>query len=447
MRGKSLVVLASVVVVLGAFIVLVERHQPTSDERRARADRVFPQLDADDVTAIGVRTDGGAVRLVEEDGVWRLTEPIDYPADPAAVLGLLEAVAGLDADRVLGGDEVDPKSYGLDEPEIELVLTDSDGRTFELAVGGTSPLGGKRAVRRGGADEIVLCADGFVTRVDRAVDDWRSREVVAVSENELAAIDIVAGDDRIRTERSDDRWWLVEPLADLADQEQIASLISELNGLRVSDFLPPESDPDEVGLDDPEFSILLEGRDEFATVALDLAAPIADEPTVVGRRNETDLFRVPDTLRLRLGKAPVLWRSTIVWPFSTWDVTAVRFENRDREVAVEQVDGLWQESGGTAADGAEVRRRLSRLAELEVEHHDLILPPTEPLGRLVLTLEGSEAPATRTFTFYAALEPGGHAAVTVTGRDNVMAVDAVLVEAIVGDLDALRSGEKLDAEE
>jgi hypothetical protein len=447
MRGKSLIVLASAVIALGAFIVLVERHQPTSDERRERADRLFPRLDADRIVAIDVRSGAGAVSLVEEEGEWRLAEPVAYPADPAAVLGLLEAVAGLDADRVLGSDEVDPQSYGLDEPEIGLVLTDDNGRIFELAVGGTAPLGGKRAVRRGDADEVVLCSDGFVSRLDLPVDDWRSREVVAVAEHELSAITIDAGDDRIRAERDGGRWWLVEPLADLADQEQLASLVAELNGLRVSEFLPSEGRTDAADLDHPEFRIRLEGGEGFEAVELELAAPSGDDPTVVCRKNGTDLLRVPDTLRLRLGKAPVLWRSDTVWPFSTWDVTAARFTDPDHDVSLQFVDGLWRVSDGATADGAEVRRRLGRLAELEVEDHDLMLPPTGLLGSVELTMEDDGEEASTVFAFYGAIEEGGHAAVRVSGRDNVMAVDAAIVEAIVGDLEALYLTEDVEAEE
>jgi hypothetical protein len=436
MRRTNLIILGVVVLALGAFIVFVERHQPTSDERRERADRVFPALDADEVEIIELRTDAAAVRLVRDDGAWRLTEPLDSPADPAAVLGLLEAIAGLDAERVLGADEVDAAAYGLDDPPIELVLADGEGRRFELAVGGTTPLGGKRAVRRGDADEVVLCPAAFVSRLDRNVDDWRSREVVSVAESELAVIDIETGEDRIRVERVRDRWRLVEPLADLADHEQITSLISELNGLRVTEFLDTGAAPS--GIDDPEFRIRLEEVDDGATVTLELAAPADDSAGVVCRRDGEDLFRVPDTLRLRLGKAPVLWRSDAVWPFSTWDVASATFGNPDDEVGLVHRDGMWQLPDGGAADGAEVRRRLSRLAELEADAHDLMVPPTGALGTVTVTTDGEAGSTELRFTFWGAMEEGGHAAVAVTGRDNVMAVDAATVDTIVEDLDALR---------
>jgi hypothetical protein len=449
MRSKSLIVLAALVVVLGAFITFVERHQPTSEERRERADRVFPDLDIDDIAVIDLQTSHGHIRLVDEDGGWRLTDPVTYPADGAAVLGLLEAVADLDADRVLRADEVDPTAYGLDDPEFEVVLIDGDDHRYQLEVGGTTPLGAKRAVRRGDDSEIVLCAGSFVSRLDLPVDDWRSREVVSLAESDISTLDIVAGNDHIRVERVDGRWWLTDPLSDLADRDQIRNLISELNGLRVSEFLPSDTDPAALGLDPPEFRVRLETGDGVQPVTLELAAPDDDSAAaMVCRRNGDDLFRASGTIRPRLAKAPVLWRSAAVWPFNTWDVTAATFVDADGdEVAVEQVDGVWHAVDGSTVDGAEVRRRLSRLAELEAGDHDLMRPPTGVVGRVGVTVGGESGPDEVSFTFFAPIEDGGHAAVEVSRRDDIMGVDGAVAETIVGDLDALRATDTSTADE
>ncbi len=443
MRRSNLVILAAAVVVLGVFILVVERHQPTSDQRRERADRLFPELDADDVEKIELTTGAGDIRLARDGDDWRLTDPSAYPADPAAVLGLLEAISGLDADRVLRGDEVEAAGYGLDDPEFELALTDADGRRWALTVGATAPLGSKRAVRRGEADEVVLCANAFVSRLDLPIDDWRSREVVSVAESELAAIDISTGGDRIRAERVGRRWQLVEPLADLADREQIGQLISEFNGLRVSEFLSAGAAT--LGADDPEFRVRLERADGSDPVVLELAPAEDGATTVVCRRDGVDLFRVPDTLGLRLGKAPVLWRSKLVWPFNAWDVSSVAFSGLGKAIDLDRVEGMWQLSDGSPGDGAEVRRRLSRLAELGAAAHDLVLPPTEVLGSVVLVIDGEEGPTELRFTFYGAMEDGGHAAVSVSERDNVMAVDATAAAAIIGDLETLRTAADVGA--
>ena len=440
MRNRNLIILALVAVALGAFIFFVERYQPTTDEVVERADRVFPDLDEETVVAVEVETSHGPVRLVQVNEEWRLIEPMDFPADATAVRSLVGAIANLDAERTLPLGEVDLSDFGLDDPALGVVLVDAQGRRFSLAVGDKTPLGSNRAVRRGTDEEIVLSSAAFVASLDREVDDWRSRDVIDLLEHDLASIEVSTAEDRILIVQDDGRWQLQEPLADLADRDQLQSLISELNTLRVSEFLPVDVDLSELGLDPPAFRVLLARADSEEIVTLELSASEEEEGagTVICRRNGADLFRVPDSIVTRLSKAPVLWRSDKVWPFSSWDVSRVEISNATGEVALKDADGLWQLDDGGEAESAEVRRRLTSLADLVVREHDLVLPPTEVLGNVILVLDDDQGAEGLAFTFYAPMEEGGHAAVIVSTRANVMGVDAVTVETILDDLENLR---------
>ena len=228
-------------------------------------------------------------------------------------------------------------------------------------------------------------------------------------------------------------------MADLADAEQMRSLVSELNALRITEFIPGDADPAVLGLDRPEYRVVLETVDDSPPVVLELVAPAAEGDPIVVRRDGKDAFRVSDGIRTRLGKAPVLWRSAKVWPFSSWGVSKVEIASGDDEIVMDRVDGLWQLSGGGETDGAEVRRRLNALADLEAREHDLMLPPTEVMGSVILVLDNAELGAEGvTYTFHAPIEEGGHAAVTVSSRANVMGVDAAVAETVLSDLDGLR---------
>jgi len=437
MRSRNLIILTLAVVFLGAFIFFVERHQPTTEERIERANRVFPDLDEDSVVEVEIDGAKGPIRLARSDQAWRLLAPVDTPAEASTVNALIAAIAALDVERTLSLDELDLSEYGLDDPAFGVVLVGKDGTRFSLAVGDATPLGSNRAVRRDLDDEIVMTSGAFVAGLDREVDDWRSRDVVNLLEQDLASVEIVTAEDHIRAERANGRWQLEEPLVDLADRDQMQSLVSELNALRVSEFLPADADPAELGLDPPAFRVILEPSDGSADLTLDLAAATDDAATVACRRNGVDLFRVPAVIETRLAKAPVLWRSSEVWPFSSWDVATAEFSNGDEKIVVREDGGLWKLDDGREADSVEVRRRLDALADLVVREHDLILPPTGVMGSVVLVLDNDDGAEGLTYTFYAPMEEGGSAAVTVSTRGDVMGIDAVSAETILDDLDEL----------
>ncbi|MEE4272824.1 MAG: DUF4340 domain-containing protein [Thermoanaerobaculales bacterium] len=443
MRSRNLMILALVAFAVGSFIYFFERHQMTSDERAERADRFFPALDADEVVAAELNGRHGAVTLAKRGDEWRMTSPLDYPADGASVRSALQALAALDVDRSLAPDEVDPVEFGLDDPEVTAVLTTGAGEVFAIEVGGELPLGSKRAVRKRGEEAIHLCAGAFAAQLDREVDAWRSRDVVEVLEDDLASVEITTAEDRIVAVRSGDVWRLLSPVEDIADQDQMRSLISELNALRIRDFLPADADPAEHGLDAPEYRVVLTHADAAAAVTLELAGVADDAGSVVVRRNGSELFRISDSIRPRLAKAPVLWRSDTVWPFSTWDVATVEISSGDAQVVLERTEDdelgrVWRLEDGSLADDVGVRRRLTALADLEVREHDLVLPPTEVVGSVILVVDDAVGAEGLTYTFYAPIEDGGLAAVTVSTRANVMGVDAVTAETILSDPGSLR---------
>jgi len=438
MRSRNLIILASVALTLGVFIFFVERHQPTTDARLERVDRLFQKLDGDTVVVLELETSHGPIRLAKTDDEWRLVEPLDYPADPAVVKTLIDTIANLDAERTLSVGEVTPGDYGLDTPILGVTLVDLQGGRFSLAVGDETPLGSNRAVRRGTEDQIILVPGFFVANLDKDIDQWRSRDVVDLLEHDLGSVEIETAEDRITVEQAGGRWLLREPLADLADPDQMQSLISELNTLRVSDFLADDVDSVELGLDPPAYRVRLKPKDSDETVILELSAEIEEVGTVVCRRDGSDLFRVPSSIVIRLSKAPVLWRSDKVFPLVSWDVAKIEFAGGTEEILLDRVDGLWQAEDGGQVDNPEVSRRLSALADLEVREHDLVLPPTRVMGSVILVLDDDEGAEGLTYTFFAPLEDGGHAAVTVSSRNNVMGVDAISAETIVGNLERLR---------
>lgn len=444
MKPRNLIVLAVVVAAVGAYIFFYERHQPTSDEARERAEKVFPDLDRDSVTSLEIRNSHGDFRFVRSGGEWRLTSPIDFPADSSTVGSLLSSLSNLKQERRLTPSEVDPREYGLDAPALFVAAGADDGTRFALEVGDETPLGSNRAVRRSGDEEFFLCSDYFVTDIDQALDDWRSRDVVDVAAGDLASLQVVSGADRIHLVRSDDDWRLMEPIQDLADGTHVSNLVSNLNALRIEEFLDDGADPAEFGLDEPEYRVTLVRTEGGGPTQLEFGRTREQDGAtrIACRRDGSEYFWVNDVAAARLAKAPVLWRSQKVYQFDTWNAERVTIADDTTEVVLTRSEGLWTSAESGELDYGAVQDRLSKLASLEARDFDLTPPLTEQLGRVELELKqtsGDDAstPVDLSYTFYRPMEEGGDAMVTVSARDTVMSVDAETVREILADPSSL----------
>jgi hypothetical protein len=451
-KSKNLIILAAVVIAVLAYILIFERHQPTTEEARKEADKVLHDFDRDDVQAIEIESESGHVRLERVGEQWRLRAPFDFPADSSTVSSTLGSLANLTADRRIAVEEIEPAEYGLDDPAAEVTLEMAGGGERSIAVGDELPLGSKRALLIDGGDEVIIASGWFVNDLERKTDDWRSRDVIDFLEDDVASIDIEAGTDTIRAVRVDDRWRLLRPLEDLADDDHLGGLISDLRSMRIEEFLDDVADLGELGLDLPGYSITVVRSDGGEPLRLDLGDTREGEndTEVACRRGDGAVFWASERVLTRLSKAPVLWRAKKVMPFETWDVREVRITAPEESAILIHEDGLWHFEDDSEADLAKVQERLRSLADLEATDYDLMTPITSEMGRVEVVLEekeGEERPLL-VFSFHAPLEEGGKAMVQVTGRDTVMGVEVEDVEAVLENLDQLRPEppEESDAE-
>jgi hypothetical protein len=442
MQSKRLLILVAIVAIVGGYILLFERHQPTTEEVREQADKVFPGLEQDAITMIEISNSSDAIRIEKQGESWRLTDPFDFPADETAVGGLLTSLLGLKAERKLPAAEVDPAAYGLDRPSLSVTLHASE-QAFPLNVGNETALGSNRAVSRG-EDEIIICAGWFVSDLERGINDWRSREVVDVLASDVASIEILSADDIVHAVQVANQWQLLQPVKDLADREHIQNLISNLGSLKVEEFLDADSDLAELALSPPRhrITIVRNTGEEPTVIELGATREAADGTQQVACRRDRDLLWVNDRAQPSLGLAPILWRSTAVYPFDSWNVERIIFSADEATVAVNRETGMWQLADGGEVDNGNLSNRIAKLSQLKATAFDLIDPGTAELARIELTLSSSsqddEEATPLIYTFKAPISEGGNLLVQVSDRDTFMGATQEDVEAIIGDLEAIR---------
>ncbi len=437
MKGKSLLILAGAVLILGAFIWFFERNQLTTEEARIQENRIFDGLKEGAIVTLDITNSHGVFSFHRRAEEWRMVAPVETEADQPAVDAVLRALIELNRDRTLGADEVDPKAYGLDHPEATVTLGLTGGRSHTLNIGNTTALGSNRAVSTS-SERVILTSGSFFAGIDKALDDWRSREVTDVTLGRLAAITVRTGNGTIEAMNLEDIWLLRSPVEDRADRFHLQNLISGLNGLRVEEFVDSGVDLGTMGLINPKTTVLLVPTDGSPGLTLDfgMAREHGGTTQVACRRNGTDIFWVNDRAVNALGKAPVLWRDRTVLALDTWDVMGLSLNEGSATAQLRKENGLWRLGDGTEAFGEEVQKRLSALAGLKAVDFDLMLIGTPELGRAVLALESNATPLT--VTFFESFEDGGNVLVTVSGRDTVMSVAPDDAYSIVGNLQALR---------
>ncbi|HIY07150.1 MAG TPA: DUF4340 domain-containing protein [Candidatus Evtepia faecigallinarum] len=141
-RGKKLVLLLGILLVLMAVTILVMELVPDESAQEETAVTIFT-LDMDQVTTLSWAYEGEEVSL-ERDGENNWTYPADdtFPLDQTYPDAMVQTLSEIQADRIIEDPE-DLSEYGLADPVC--AITVQAGESRELAIGDETSLGGGSA--------------------------------------------------------------------------------------------------------------------------------------------------------------------------------------------------------------------------------------------------------------------------------------------------------------
>lgn len=268
MRYTTTLILAVVVLAAVVLIVIYKDEltgEPEPRQESADALTLLEDLPAGNLTAVTLEeiADDGQARtkatFVRKDDKWRLSEPVDAPADDYEVGQLVrEAVEGKYRQTLAAGKTGQPalKALGLDPPAYRLTVTGTPKgkdaekekdkektppKTVVVEIGRKTPVGKGLYVRLADAAKVVvLDSADLLDRARKPLKDYRSRNLVDLLRDDVVRIEVEGPKGALRLDRSDDdnqRWVLSKPLAARADSEAVSDILRKALGIMAADFV------------------------------------------------------------------------------------------------------------------------------------------------------------------------------------------------------------------
>jgi hypothetical protein len=482
MRPRTVMVLALVVLGLGAYLWFFEQDRPTAQESRDAARRLWP-WEPGAVTAVEVTgPDGARLRLERQpapdravgddpgdpgDGGathWRLVAPLAATADARSVEDLVGALVELRWYREETG--VDAAALGLVPPRFRVVVeTAQEQRAlrFGNALPATDrvvvapepersagPAGPDGADGAGGASTatVYVVDDLLIQQFQRPVDAWRARDLLPGSRYQVERVRLAGaspiGVPPVHFQRLGageifevSGGTLAAP--DRADAVRIGELLGELETLRVVTF-EDGADPAALGLAPPAATVEVWFQGQEEPFLLELGDLTADGDGVYGRSGA--LVFTLNTALLPLARLPVeAWRSLALTTLSPFDIALLDLRDDRGEWVLRHAEGVWTRDGealrGTApADLVDLltEARARRLLQAE---EAVGLAPAFLTIRLEARAERESEP--QTLSFHALPENPAAMAVRCSGRDVVLLWDEAASTELATRIQALRS--------
>ena len=359
MSWRNTLILLGVAVLVAVGIWLSNRQQEREHVAEELAKRLFPDLESGQLEWIALTTsDGQNARLVRKNGAWRVAEPVDFPADATSADAIAGALATLSSEAVIE-DPQPPDVYGLGEG-VQVVRFAAQGREHELRIGKKAPVGNYRYVTTApDAGGKVYTVAGFrVASFEKPLDDLRERRPLRFEREQVRRIEAQWTGGGVVVEKQDGAWRLVEPIAGEADGDAIDTLLADLAFLRADGFVDEPPPPAEVGLDEPQYRVVLVGTAEEGKEAprWELAiGGLIGSGVRAGRAAEPVLYEIPDDRFQKLPKTLDAFRFKQLSRFIASDAERFELIFPDPEAAEEGATRIVTITGERKDDGWETR--------------------------------------------------------------------------------------------
>jgi hypothetical protein len=331
-------------------------------------------------TGLVIKAKGETTALEKKEGVWRITQPLEAPADGYTADQIARSLTSTKYKDLIEENptDADLEKYGLKNPQFTVTaysyVPDPDGkgaddssRKREVTVYGgiENPFDGSIYVRREGDKAIHSVEGGARYALEKTTFELRNKEVLGLEEPKLKRIDVKTKSNRFVLERDAQKAWrLVEPHPEAADASAVTAMINALRNERAQAF--PRADEQDAG-----WKAALEAAQLDATFTDDAGKATRvriDKREVtlaaIERDGHVTLAEVPDGALNDLDKNPQDLRDKTVVTFDRDAAAKLVFSSGGTSIVAEKVvaDGGPEEWKITAPEQGPAKRwRLSSL--------------------------------------------------------------------------------------
>ncbi len=395
MNSRTTWILLTAVLVVFGFIHFVER--PIRQKKQQQTSRaILPNFDPATITSILIRPNGrDDIKVERNDQVWRLTQPIVYPAEAERIEALLTNLAQLAwLTQVSEADlKMRPKAmeeFGFLTPQASLYL-EGKNVSYRLLIGTNSAWGDQVYLQVPGGGNICLASSSFLKFIPVHRDLWRNGDVINLAGMPFDTLKVSAGGKIFQLERdAEQKQWRMKSPQARADAPKIEALLKQLQDLTAEKFISddPQADLEKYGWQGsppaPALELSFQQSDTNTLFRLQFgASPASDTNAVyarlIGSSNIVQTARVP-MRNWQQAYTNFLDRRLLSVPPSLVDKIEVK--GKDAFVLQEQTNGEWQVNADETfpADAEEMSGLLASFTNLQVEFENFAVADLAAYG-------------------------------------------------------------------
>lgn len=237
MRFKALALLGLILILLILYLLFLEiPSEKRKKEMEAESKRVLVFKEGE-IKGYEIISDLYSIRAERDDnGTWKIIEPIKVDPDSDKINRFISLLENIEVKRIIEEKPSDLKRYGLDKPEMEILLRLKD-REEGLMLGDRGPVTNTLYIKKRGNEKILLVDDQLIEDIPDKFSTWRRAKVFPFDPARVDEVKLEYRDRSFLINKDNDKWILKRPIETPADQAELNDLLSLFSSLSARDFI------------------------------------------------------------------------------------------------------------------------------------------------------------------------------------------------------------------
>ena len=256
-KGTAALAVVFIGIVLYYFLIDLPSEKREKEEKN-RLEKVI-LFDSENVKAITFIKEENSVELKRLGAdEWQVTAPVNAKGDSPAVSDFLSFLNNLTFTRVVEESPKNFSTFGLDTPNLKVILSMNDGKTKGIRVGENHPMGNKVYLAQLNG-ERVLTADITRDRLDQKVYDLRDKTILDFKTPQINKIELIRDKKTLTLKKNEHSWQLIEEETTAKGNEsEITNLLKTIQAAHIEQFV--EEQPEQLasyGLNNSKLTVKL----------------------------------------------------------------------------------------------------------------------------------------------------------------------------------------------
>jgi len=235
MKPKTTLLLAGVLVVLGAIAVLVQTNRNRTFSAEGKP--IFREFNAGKVDGIDITSPEESVQLRKQGDTWRVASEGGHEAELRYPKEIVEAMDLFSTSTLISSSREKHASFEVDSTAIRVKLLQGGRDVADFLVGKPGPDFMSTYVRPTGGDNVYLIPVYLRTSVDRGGESWRKTTLLDVPVDQIVSYTTRTTRETVSLEKDEQGvWQITEPVQAPARGDIVSIVLRSLGQVRATGY-------------------------------------------------------------------------------------------------------------------------------------------------------------------------------------------------------------------